>query len=224
MSLRCNETLRQSIWVFDLRVCLFTIGMPDIRGDQKKVSIPWSWSCRWLWVSVWVLATEFRFSARVTSALNCRAICPALYWVTLHDPQWALSLFSAPTQYWRWLQDSPHVSKLSALPPRSSRNPTCTCSLIFTNASNRHYYCINAQILKTQKHVEVQRLLCHFSPLFVWIPGCIFMPRLSWDRTKYSCRMGRLIETGETCVHGGFCPCIPPSFLQLLSKSVCQGF
>lgn len=50
----------------------------------KKNQIHWNWCCRWLWATIWVMGTEPRSSAGVTSALTTKPlqffILPNILW------------------------------------------------------------------------------------------------------------------------------------------------
>lgn len=69
------------LWV---RVCMYRWVMyacmlsMKVRGGH---CIPWTWSYRWPWVTMWMLGTEPRSSAGETSAPVCWAISPALSYI-----------------------------------------------------------------------------------------------------------------------------------------------
>jgi hypothetical protein len=52
--------------------CVHAVPISDRRGQQ----IPWIWSFT-LWMVMWVLGIEPRFSERAANVLNCGAISPA---------------------------------------------------------------------------------------------------------------------------------------------------
>lgn len=66
------------LWV---RVCTYICVVCACILPMKVRSghcVPWTWSCRWVWVTTWVLGTELRSSAGEASAPVCWAISPVL--------------------------------------------------------------------------------------------------------------------------------------------------
>lgn len=68
--------------VFPPHVCAppaWLLPLEDRRGRQ----IPWTWTCRWLWVLPCVLGIKLRSSVRATGALNQGASSPALVYAKI---------------------------------------------------------------------------------------------------------------------------------------------
>lgn len=64
-----------------MRVCMYRWVMCACMPSMKVRGghcIPWTWSYRWPWVTMWVLGTEPRSSAGEASAPVCWAISPDL--------------------------------------------------------------------------------------------------------------------------------------------------
>lgn len=65
------------VWMFCLHVHMPTmcmcLGPAEVRRGH---SVPWNWSFRWLWVTMWVIKPKSESSTRGVSALNSWVIFP----------------------------------------------------------------------------------------------------------------------------------------------------
>lgn len=76
--------------------CLCITFMPGALEGEKRTLGLWGWNQRQLWATVWVLGTEWEFSARAVSTLHCWAISPVSNCVVCADCS------TAATELRRW--------------------------------------------------------------------------------------------------------------------------
>lgn len=85
---------------FCLHVCLYSACMPGAQGDQKRASIPWNWSYRWLLATTWELGAPPRFSERIVNENRDwkDGLAPknAFSWLSLHSHGGSQSVSKAP--------------------------------------------------------------------------------------------------------------------------------
>lgn len=69
--LRSVQMLKSTFFYLDLSILFWVYGylahmyfcascMPGVCGDQKRVPVPWNWSCGKLWVTMWRLGIKPR--------------------------------------------------------------------------------------------------------------------------------------------------------------------
>ena len=78
LSLYLNHLQKKLFYACLCMLCACLVPTEARRGHR----LPWNWSYRWLWATVWVLRIE-PISGRVASVLNCWAISPVPYPQTL---------------------------------------------------------------------------------------------------------------------------------------------
>lgn len=65
------------IWMFSVYLCLYTYTHAWYPWKPEKYHIPWNWSYRWMWITMWVLGIELKPSGRQPVLTNLWAIFPA---------------------------------------------------------------------------------------------------------------------------------------------------
>lgn len=90
--------LKICIWAF---ACMYACALCTrlVPTDaRRRCRIPWNWSCKSLWTTMWLLRIEPESSERTASAFNYQRISPAPFSVTF-DHIWVSITFTSWTLY-----------------------------------------------------------------------------------------------------------------------------